>query len=147
VSTLAHVRRARALAFTALFAFVLVAGVARAATPTKNAIYTWTRTENAGATKWLFKAELHVAPSGKSATGTVYCGADQATLHVFHLKTFPIAANGSFSTQQGVGISTNVWGLTGRFPTAATATAVLHTGDLNLCTSTIANYRIDLVSG
>jgi hypothetical protein len=90
-----------------------VVAAATAATPTKNGLYS-AKLTGKGLEK---KVELHVAPSGKTATAALYCSNTLSG----KIPTFPIKA-GAFAAKDKF----NTFGLKGRFSTAKTAAATLH---------------------
>jgi hypothetical protein len=139
--------RAATVGAIAVLVFVLGAGVASAAAPTKNAIYTWTGKEKSKVGTRLFKVELHVKYTGKTASAEWYCGANAKTLYLDPaINVIPIASNGTFDGQYPEKPSTDIWGLEGRFTTAKKAAVVLRTGDFNSCTATTATYSLTLTS-
>jgi hypothetical protein len=127
----------------AMLAFGLCAGIASAAAPTKNALYSWTGTEHTSSGPRLFKVELHVGASGKTATAAFYCGPDAATIA---LNAFPVATNGSYNGEVTQGNNGEIWGLKGTFTNPKTATATVHTGQYNTCNATVANYKVKLTT-
>jgi len=142
-----RVGRFQGIALTAMLAFVLLGGVAHAAAPTKNGIYTWKGTETSKGSKRLLKVELHVALSGKTATAALSCGPDAATLALSSsLKAFPITTKGTFSGQYNQGTLSDVWSLKGQFKGAKAATLVLHMGLYSPCIPGPANYNVTLAS-
>jgi len=141
-------RREILVGLMAILAFVVVVGVAGAAAPKKNAIYSWSGTEKTGAGVKLFKVELHVAANRKTATAVFYCGtASPTSITLFgSTKAFPIAANDSFNGQVNQGTIGDLFGIKGSFTTAKTATAVVHTSQYNTCDATLANYNVKLAT-
>jgi len=127
---------------------VVVVGAARAAAPTKNAIYSWSGTEKTGSGLTMFKVELHVATSRKTATATFYCGTTASSISPDgSTKAFPIATNDTFNGQFNQGTIADYWGIKGSFTTAKTAAAVFHTSQYNTCDATLANYSVKLTAG
>ena len=140
-------RREVFLGLMAIVAFVVVVGAARAAAPAKNAIYSWSGTEKTGSGLRLFKVELHVAASRKTATAAFYCGTTASSIMPFgSTKAFPIATNDTFNGHINQGTSADLWGIKGSFTTAKTATAVVHSSQYNTCDATLANYKVKLTT-
>jgi hypothetical protein len=139
--------RAATAAFVALLAFALGVGAACGAAPAKNAVYSWTGKEKSHVGTRLFKVELHVKWTGKTASAQWYCGQTPKTLYLDPpVNVIPIASNGSFDGQYPEKPATDIWGLEGRFTSAKKAAVVLRTGSFNSCTATAATYRMTLTS-
>jgi hypothetical protein len=139
--------RAALVAAAASLGLVLGAGVASAAAPVKNATYTWTGKEKSRVGMRLFKVELHIKYTGKTASAAWYCGANAKTLYLDPaVSVIPIASDGTFDGQYPEKPATDIWGLAGRFTSAKRAAVVFRTGSFNSCTATKATYKMTLTS-
>jgi hypothetical protein len=139
--------RAATVAAVASLALMLGVGFASAATPTKNAIYTWTGKEKSNVGTRLFKVELHVKYTGTRASAEWYCGQTKKTLYLeTPISVIPIASGGTFDGQYPEKPANDIWGLGGRFTSAKKAVITFRTGSFNPCTATTATYKITLTS-
>jgi len=114
---------------------VVSAGIALAASPKPNGLYSGTVTAN----NYKLKVEVHVAASRKTATARFYCnGTTDPTSPLSNARAFPIT-KGTFNAQTKY----DTWGIKGTFISATAARAILHV-QATCSTSSSANYRLTL---
>ncbi len=115
-------------------ALALMAGVAWGAAPTPNGLYSGT----VSVPGYKLKVEVHVVPSGKTASARFYCnGTTQAGNPQDNAK-FAIT-KGTFSGLTKFGI----YGIKGKFTSATSASATMHVQG-TCSTAASANYKVTL---
>ncbi|MBA3434541.1 MAG: hypothetical protein H0U08_10660 [Actinobacteria bacterium] len=105
---------------TACVLAAVLASTALAVLPTKGAVYEGTL-HASGVSALTKQVRIKVAPTGKSARVTWWCG----TSRVLSTLQFPIKTDGTFKAYSNTG-SLTVWSFVGRFVTKQKARAVLH---------------------
>ena len=115
-------------------ALALMAGVARGAAPKPNGLYSAT----VSAHGYQMKVEVHVAPSGKTASARFYCNGTTIPTNPQDNAKFAIT-NGTFSGLTKFGI----YGIKGKFTSATSASATMHVQG-TCSTAASANYKVTL---
>ncbi len=133
-SAVIRCRRIVVAAIAVAGALALMAGVAWGAAPTGNGLYSGT----VSAHGYLMKVEVHVAPSGKTASARFYCNGTTIASNPQDNAKFAIT-KGSFSGLTKFGI----YGIKGKFVSATNASATLHV-EGTCSTAASANYKVTL---